>query len=145
MALLGLCLVLLLPQVQGTPAATADRAELSRLEGQWNTAHLHGDANALDELWADDLSVVVPRMAPISRAGALGMIRSGRFHFDRYETSRLGFRVYGDAAVVTGRLQRTRRMEAKTLEDDWQFTKVYVRQGGRWRVVAFQASESPSE
>jgi hypothetical protein len=29
------------------------------------------------------------------------------------------------------------------VDDDWQFTKMYVRRDGRWKVVAFSASEAP--
>lgn len=64
--------------------------------------------------------------------------------FERYETSDLRIRVYGDAAVVTGRLQRRRSTGGTVVDDDWRFTKVYVRREGQWRVVAFHASEAAS-
>jgi len=124
--------------------AAADVAELTRLERIWNDAHVHGDAEALDALWDDDLVVSVPRMQVLTRADALAVARSGRMRFDRYETSDLRVRVYGESAVVTGRLQRTRRRDDRVVEDDWRFTKVYVRRGARWKVVAFHASEGPS-
>ena len=68
--------------------------------------------------------------------------RSGRMKFDRYETSEVTIRHYGDAAVVTGRLKRTRTVAGRTANDDWRFTKVYVRRGGVWQVVAFHGSPS---
>jgi ketosteroid isomerase-like protein len=34
---------------------TPTRATLVRLEADWNAAHQHGDAAALDRLFADDL------------------------------------------------------------------------------------------
>ena len=132
--------------VQGSEPArgeSADTAELARLEETWSQAHLRGDAEALEQLWAEDLVVVVPRMRVFTRGDALEMARSGRMRFERYETSDLRVRVYGDAGVVTGRLRRSRTLGAKVVEDDWQFTKVYVRRDGRWKVVAFHASEAP--
>jgi ketosteroid isomerase-like protein len=92
--------------------------ELERLEKVWNEAHEHGDAEALDALWANDMEIAVPTMPVMS------------------------FRVYGDAAVVTGRLQRTRSMNGQEMSDDWRFTKTYVQQAGQWRVVASHASEA---
>jgi hypothetical protein len=62
--------------------------------------------------------------------------------FRRYESSEIAVRVYGESAVVTGRLLRSRDVGGRVLEDDWRFTKVYVRQAGEWRVVAFHASET---
>ena len=95
-------------QAQAPAAATPDQdpARFTQLESQWNDAHLQGDAEALDRLWADELRVVVPRMTPLSKAEALSFFRSGRMKFSRYETSELGVRVYGDTAVVTGRVRR---------------------------------------
>lgn len=51
-------------------------------------------------------------------------------------------RIYDNAAVVTGRLQRTRTVNGQEIEDNWRFTKVYVKRSGQWRVVAFHASEA---
>ena len=132
---------LLLP---GAPAAaTADTDALLRLERPWNEAHLHSDAATLERLWADDFIVIVPRMEVITRDAAVAMARSGRLRFERYESSDVQARVYGATGVVTGRLQRTRRMNDNLVHDDWQFTKVYVRSGDGWKVVLFQASERP--
>ena len=117
--------------------------EFEHLEHAWNAAHRAGDAAALDRLWADDLEVAVPGMAPMTKAEALSFARTGRMRFERYESSEIKVRVYGDSAVVTGRLRRTRLLNGQTRDDDWRFTKVYSRQGGGWRVVSFHASESP--
>jgi ketosteroid isomerase-like protein len=131
-------------QAQAPAAATPDQdlARFTQLESQWNDAHLQGDAEALDRLWADELRVVVPRMTPLSKAEALSFFRSGRMKFSRYETSELGVRVYADTAVVTGRVRRSRERAGQMVEDDWRFIKVYVRTAGAWRVVAYHASET---
>jgi len=123
-------------------AKDADIQQLQRLEQVWNQAHVNGDADALDKLWADDLEVDVPRMAVMSKTDALSFARSGRMKFLHYETSDLRIRVYGEAAVVSGRMQRTRSMNGKDISDDWRFTKVYVKQAQQWRVVSFHASEA---
>jgi len=118
-------------------------SELLRLESVWNEAHEKGDASVLEKLWGDDLEVTVPRMPVMLKADALAFARSGRMKFQRYQTSDVKVRVYGDAALVSGRLQRTRTLNGKTLDDDWRFLKVYLRREARWQVVAFQASEAP--
>ena len=120
----------------------ADVRELERLEKVWNEAHEHGDADALEALWADDLEVAAPRMPVLNKADAVRFARSGRMKFLLYRTSDLRVRVYENAAVVTGRLQRTRILNDKETSDDWRFSKMYVRDAHRWRVVAFHASEA---
>ena len=130
-----------MPVRQG-PSETADHKELTRLEDVWNQAHLHGDAEALERIWADDLQVAVPQMPVWNKMTLVAFVRSGQMKFSRYETSDLHIRTYGATAVVTGRLQRKRVMGDREVSDDWRFTKVYIRGGDGWRVVAFHASES---
>jgi ketosteroid isomerase-like protein len=119
--------------------------EFSRLEDVWNAAHRNGDTDALVSLWADDLEVVVPRMLPMSKSDALAFARTGRMHFERYDTSDLKLRRYGETVIITGRLQRTYTLGTNRREDDWRFTKVYVRQNVAWRVVSFHASEAAAQ
>jgi hypothetical protein len=119
---------------------SADVAELRRLEKVWNEAHLSGDAGVLDRLWGDDLVVTVPNMPLMDKGESLQFVRSGKMKFQTYKTSDLRIRVYRDSAVVTGQLERTRSDNRGEFEDDWRFTKVYVRRGGRWLVVAWHGS-----
>ena len=139
--LLLLFATMLVPQTT-SPALDADVRALTRLETQWNDGHLFGDASALDRLWADEFVATVPKMTTLAKQDALAFLRSGRMKFVRYESSDLVVRVYGDAAVVTGRVLRTRELAGKPTLDDWRFTKVYVRRAGHWRVVAFHASDA---
>ena len=126
----------------GQSSTSVDTRELERLEKVWNDAHEHGDVATLEALWADDLEVAVPKMPVMTKTQVLAFARSGRMKFLRYTTSDLKIRVYGEAAVVTGRLERTRVLNGQEISDDWRFTKTYVRQNEKWRVVAFHASEA---
>jgi len=139
----GIILTALAIQQGAAPSRQAAETEaLKQLETVWNEAHLHSDADALDRLWANDLEVAVPRMPVMTKAEALAFARSGKMAFQSYETSDLRIRVYGDAALVTGRLRRTRTRNGQAVDDDWRFTKVYIRHGGQWQVAAFHASEA---
>jgi ketosteroid isomerase-like protein len=140
-ATIFLCLALAVTSF-GQTSGSADSRELGRLENVWNEAHEHGDAASLESLWADDLEVAVPKMPVMTKPQVLSFARSGRMKFLHYTTSDLKVRVYGDAAVVTGRLQRTRVLNGQETVDDWRFTKTYVRQNQKWRVVSFHASEA---
>jgi ketosteroid isomerase-like protein len=128
----------------GNTPTDADVTTLARLETDWNAAHVRGDAAALELLFADDVVVMVPGMRVMTKADAVGMFTTGRMKFDRYETSETKFRVYDATAIVTGRLRRTRVIAGATVDDDWRFTKVYLRRAGRWQVVSFHASNTAS-
>jgi ketosteroid isomerase-like protein len=125
-----------------SPPSSKDQEELLKLEKTWNDAHVQGDVDALDRLWAEELVVTVPEMPVLDKAQSMRIWRTGRMKFQRYETSDVKARVFGDAAVVTGRLLRDRKMDERDVQDDWRFTKVYVRRGGKWQVVAWHASQA---
>ena len=142
--LFAACPLALVVMFAQTTPPTADRDQLQRLERVWNDAHIHGDSETLSRLWADDLEVAVPKMPVMKKEELIKFVASGRMTFQRYETSELNFRIYGQSAVVTGRLQRKREINGRAVEDDWHFTKVYQRTADTWRVVSFHASEAPT-
>jgi len=126
-----------------SPARAGEGAlEFNQLEDVWNQAHLQGDADALDRLMADDIVVIVPKMPAFTKSEALSVFRAGRMKFARYESSEIKVRTYEGCVVVTGALKRSRSMGERVLNDDWRFTKVYVREPKGWRVVTFHASET---
>jgi uncharacterized protein (TIGR02246 family) len=118
--------------------------QIRRLETVWNEAHLHGDVDALDHLWAPDIVVIVPEMQPFTKEQLLKMWRSIRVTFTGYATSNVQVHCDGETAVVTGRLQRTRDFGGQARSEDWLFTKAYARVAGQWTVVAYHASPTPT-
>ena len=138
-------LVLGLLQAPAEKAGHNDvRTALERLETEWNAAHVRGDAAPLDRIFSDDLVIIVPAMRVLSKADAVGMFTSGRMKFDKYDTSETTFRILGDTAIVNGRFKRSRVINGATTDDDWRFTKVYVRRADRWQVISFHASNTGS-
>jgi ketosteroid isomerase-like protein len=134
--------LLLVPALLG--AQQRDSVELVRLESVWNDAHVRGDTLALKKLRSDDIIVVVTEMPLFSKSQLLAFWRSGRSNITRYETSELHVRRYGDAAVVEGRMRRTRDFNGRVVDDDWRFTKAYVKRSGRWQVASYHASPVPA-
>jgi len=139
---LAVC-ILVLTLIQTSVAKTDDTADVrerTRLEKVWNGAYVRADADALEELCAHDLVVTMTDMVVLNKQSSIAILRSGKVKFQRYETSDLGIHVYDHDAVVTGRLQRTRSVQGREVNDEWRFTKVYIQRGGKWLVVAWHAS-----
>jgi hypothetical protein len=126
-------------KTQASPAV----AELTRLESVWNEANLKGDSKALDALIADDAVIIVPSMTPMTKQQSLGVLKQGVMTFSRYQTTDIKVQAYETAAIVSGKLQRTRAVGSRSVDDNWQFTKSYILRAGTWIVVAFTASPAP--
>lgn len=139
-----LLLVLLVVPLSATVAGQVNVSiDAQALELAWNRAHLEADTHALDALWADDITIVVPGMAPLGKADALNMWRTVPVKFTQYESEGVSARVEGTTAVVTGGIARARTFGGRSAKERWYFTKVYRLSGNAWRVIVFHASNAP--
>ena len=121
------------------PQKTVER-EILNLEETRNQAVLHGDVTALDRMTSDDYTFITLRGELRTKSDILKGFASGSFHYDSRQISDLKVRVYGDTAVVTGRSVQKGMENGKDYSGDYRFTRVYVKQKGRWVTVALQTT-----
>ena len=117
--------------------ATADILEL---EKQRNQAILSGDAAALERMTSDDYTFITLRGEMRTKAEIVQGFKTGSFHYESRQVSDLKVRVYGTSAVVTGRSIQKGSENGKDYSGDYRFTRVYVKQDGRWQTVALQTT-----
>jgi ketosteroid isomerase-like protein len=150
MRLLTVCILSLVVQANYAPAsvqtgvtstaAASTEDEIKNLEEARNQAVLHGDVAALDRMTADDYTFITLRGELRTKADILQGFRSGSFHYESRQISDLEVRVYGNTAVVTGRSIQKGMENGKDYSGDYRFTRVYVKQSGRWITVALQTT-----
>jgi len=127
-----------LAQVPADPMASRI-LELDRLRF---AADLRADAAALDSLLADDVTYVRSSGAVDGKAEYLRSLgATGPYALDSLVPADLSVRVFGEAAVVTGRL--IVKLRAQPAAYTIRFTDVWARRGGRWQLAAFQATRLP--
>jgi len=126
--------------VGASTAATSAEDEIKKLEEARNQAILHGDAAALDRMTSDDYTFITLRGEMRTKSDILKGFASGSFHYESREISDLKVRVYGDTAIVTGRSVQKGMENGKDYSGGYWFTRVYVKQKGRWLTVALQTT-----
>jgi ketosteroid isomerase-like protein len=108
-----------------------------RLENEGREATLKNDLAANDRLLADNWINVNPDGSVTTKAKLLELLKAGSFTIQSIENDEVMVRVFGDAAVVTGRSTTKRAGErGEILTRQVRFTRVYVRDHGRWQVVS---------
>ena len=122
------------------PSSARIKDELLALETARNEAIVHGDAAALERMTSDDYTFITLRGELRTKAEIVKGFSTGAFKYGSREISDLNMRVYGDAAVVTGRSSQKGSENGTDYSGDYRFTRVYVRQNGRWLSVALQAT-----
>ena len=99
-------------------------------------AHLRGDADALDRIRADDIAFTTADGRVLEKAGMQGA--QGDLVLSVYAHDDARVRVYGDAAVATGRITSEGTFRGRLHAGQTRFTRVFVERGGRWQLVANQ-------
>ena len=109
---------------------------LGQLDRERIQAQINADAVALDRIYADDFIGVGPSGTVRTKAQVLLDFTSGDLKFQSIITDDVQVRVYGNTAVETGRSTMIGQDKGKVVPRDNRFTRVWVKQQGRWRLVA---------
>jgi uncharacterized protein (TIGR02246 family) len=99
-------------------------------------AQIHADATALDRIYAADFIGVGPSGTVRTKPQVIADFTSGNLKFQSISTDEVQVRVYENTAVETGLSTMVGQDKGKTVPHDTRFTRVWVRQQGRWRLVA---------
>ncbi len=127
----------------GQPKASAEeiKAGLVALERRWMEALRLRDASALSQIISDDFTLVSPRL--VTAAGERDRYfkhATRELNLASYEFDELTVRLYGRAAVVSGRLRQSATAGGEDWGGSYLVTDVWVSRDGFWRVVSRHAT-----
>jgi len=114
--------------------------ELIKLENDRAQAAVRADTAFLEEHTADDYTFITPRGVLTTKAQMLAAFKSGETKLQSYDLDDLKVRIYGDTAVVNGRSTQKGQAQGQDATGQYRFTRVYVKQSGRWQSVALQST-----
>lgn len=109
---------------------------IKRLDNERIQAQIHADAVALDRIYANDFIGVGPSGTVRTKTQVISDFTSGTLKFQSITTDEVQVRVYENTAVETGLSTMVGQDKGKTVPRDTRFTRVWVKQQGRWRLVA---------
>jgi ketosteroid isomerase-like protein len=118
----------------------SEENHLLKLDNEWNEAYPRRDVSALDHIIADDWVCIDGAGLVISKRQLLDRVESSAAFLDPYKFDETTLRMFGDTAIVTGRLAGTRRDNDGTFYLEQRYTRVYVKRNDRWQSVATQVT-----
>ena len=124
--------------VAATGVAQKESVEetIRKLDNERIQAQIHADAVALDQIYADDFIGVGPSGTVRTKPQVISDFTSGELKFQSITTDEVKVRVYENTAVETGLSTMLGQDKAKAVPRETRFTRVWVKQKGRWRLVA---------
>jgi ketosteroid isomerase-like protein len=123
-------------------AQTPDEQEVLKVQQSRLAAAQAQDIAALERMVADELQYCHTTGAIDTKASYLDTVRTGRIRWVEVKPSGMKARVYGNTAVVTGRLDQKITTGANATPTDMAIRTIdiYVKRDGRWQLTDFQAS-----
>jgi ketosteroid isomerase-like protein len=115
--------------------------ELRELLAARTAALVAGDADALQEILADDFVYTNASGVVFDKTAYLGFyVTSGQMRWHSQDLDEIRVRVHASAAVVTCRIHDRASFRGAGFDAWFRSTQVFVNQAGRWRYVAGQTT-----
>jgi uncharacterized protein (TIGR02246 family) len=101
------------------------------------------DAPALERLLADDLTFTHGSGTVENKTEVIDALKAGKRKLDTIAQEDIQVRVYGTTAYLTGRANVKGVMGPTKLDQNIRFSGLWVKQKGKWRMSAYQATIVP--
>jgi uncharacterized protein (TIGR02246 family) len=121
-----------------TDNAKNDEQEISTLLDKYNDALLKKDADALDKIWADELSFVNLRGQMLTKKDRIDNIKTGATALKSADVSEKNIRMYGNTAVATLVVKIEGQYSGQEGSGAFRVTTVWAKPKGTWQMVAVQ-------
>jgi ketosteroid isomerase-like protein len=118
--------------------------EIRTLEDRRYKAMLGGDIVTLSDILSDDLIYSHSRGERDNKADYIRKVKEGIFRYVEISHPIDRIAIFGDSAVVWGRMMAHAIVAEETKELNNAFLAVWVKQSGRWRFVAYQPTPLPA-
>ncbi len=122
------------------PSPTDDRAELDRLDREYQEAVRVKDTLTMKRILAPDFVLVTGKGRSYTRADLLAEARDSAVRYERQEDSARTIRLWGSTAVVTALLWEKGVDHGQAFDRRLWFSDTYVRTPDGWRYVFGQSS-----
>ena len=109
------------------------------------TAYLKSDADGIAQGVMEDYTLTNSMGRITTRADDIGEARKNDPKYEIFENYDMKVRLHGDTAVVTGKTHTKGVSGGKPFDFQFQFTDRFVKNAGRWRLLADHVSKLPAK
>ncbi|HEU4387005.1 MAG TPA: nuclear transport factor 2 family protein [Blastocatellia bacterium] len=145
--MLALCVVTIGQTPLKTTAGAETERQLMQLEREWSAAYLKHDTAVVDRILADDYVGIDGRGIVTTKSDEIEEVRGPKpgapappFAILDESVTDMKVRLYGNTAVVNGRVIEKIKSNDKESEIQYRRTTVWVKRDKRWMCVSFHGS-----
>ena len=123
-----------------TSALADDIESIRRLDKEISMATWTADPVWFEENLADDYVLVTPTGAIKTKRDVIRELATPGMRMEPFDPFEVQVRLFGDTAVVTGRMRQRFVLGGIRYANDLRYTDVYVKRKTRWVLVSAHAS-----
>ena len=127
------------------PKIVNEEQELIKLENEWLQAFFAKDTAFSERFLADDYAGIDEHGNIRTKAQEIEEIKAGEHLSTSGVLDNVKVRVFGDAAVVTGRKIMKGLFQGKPYSSPYLWTDTLIKRDGRWQCVASHTSKPISQ
>ncbi len=136
-------LIILAVNVLAGAAGATPLEDVRRLDAEISVATWSGDAVWFEENLDEEYVLITPGGSLRSKRDVIRELATPGLKMEPYEPSDVQIRVYGDSAVVTGRIVQRFTLGQVRYVKDLRYTDVYVKRKAKWVLVSAHTSAIP--
>ena len=115
--------------------------QLKKMEESRAQAAMKADTATMGGSMTDDYAMILPDGSVQDKAAVLDSFKSGDRKIENIQLEDTNVRVYGNSAVVTGTSNVKGNYKGQDISGKYRYTRVYVKQNGKWKTAAFQQTK----
>jgi hypothetical protein len=124
-------------KVSAAAMSVPDR--LTRMETELRESVVKGDTSFMEKYYADDYAGWSPDGKLLNKQQTIDAFKSGMVKYESIEPTELKVTQYGpNTAIMRASANVKGTMNGQPVDGTYQATRVWVKRGGRWKVVSFQ-------
>jgi ketosteroid isomerase-like protein len=133
----------------GLPLAFAQESDeanaVLQTERDLAAAYQRSDADGIAQGVMEDYTLTNSMGKVTTRADDIAEAKKNDPKYEIFENYDMKVRPHGDTAVVTGKTHTKGVSGGKPFDSQFQFTDTFVKDGGRWRLLAGHVSKLPAK
>jgi len=114
--------------------------EVLELERHAKEASIHNDTKFTEQALAENYIAIGPLGTVVTKSDMVDVRRRSKLHYEFIDVTEMVVRIYGETAVVTAKAEVKGSDFGEDFSGPYRYTRVWVKQNGTWRAVAYQAT-----
>lgn len=128
----------------GTLRAQSPDGDVRKAQEARFAATIKADLAGLSALLADDMTYGHANSKIETKAEFLDLIKTGHYQYKSIAPRAVAARLYGDTALLSGLADIDVVSGGQPVSVKLRFLEVWVKQGGRWKLAAWQSTRLPA-